>query len=614
MDSLLDIELFRNVWGVAIAVLFFGATVFVHELGHFLAAKKRGLKVERFSIGFGPRVWGWTGRDGVDYRLSLFPLGGYVALPQMADMSAVEGGTEDDAERLPKIGYADKMIVAVMGAVFNVLFACVLACVLWLWGMPEPQDLPVIGGVDKELVVNAKGEKHESPASKAGLRVGDRITSVDGRPVSGFSDIMNALILGSGRDADGRPLAILTIERQGKPLPEPVRLNPIAADRDGDSRRMIGIRPSFPIIVDVSKDPNSVAAKAGLKTGDRVIAVNNLEIWSFEQFRDAVAAVPSFNDTAQFRIERKVDDKPVMLDVTVVPEARKVRNATVVLEFADGDVRRTVELVPGPAEAEFTDKAFRAPRTALMVCDPPSSEASQAAALPVGTIVYGVSGPKGGVMQRTADLEAFVKVVNDAQGGDLTLFLRDDSKDFNLVLSKATARVKEPEMRKTVDGVAPRYEAGKPVHRAPWYYLGETFSTTARTLAALFSPGSDVGLRHMSGVIGIARIYVNIADSLRSLFMFTILINVNLAILNLMPLPVLDGGHMVYATLEKIRGRPLPLRVVEILQISFVVILFGLMAYVLSQDIRRMNSGGNEVREQFVKELVNMDPAALAKK
>lgn len=84
-------ELFGNTWGIVLAVLFFGGSIFVHELGHFLAARWRGLKVERFSIGMGPRVFGWTGKDGVDYRVSLFPIGGYVALPQMADMSAVEG-------------------------------------------------------------------------------------------------------------------------------------------------------------------------------------------------------------------------------------------------------------------------------------------------------------------------------------------------------------------------------------------------------------------------------------------------------------------------------------------------------------------------------------------
>ena len=86
MDTLSVSDLLSSLWGVALVALFFGGSIFVHELGHFLAARRRGLKVERFSIGFGPKVVGWTGKDGVDYRISLIPLGGYVALPQLAEM------------------------------------------------------------------------------------------------------------------------------------------------------------------------------------------------------------------------------------------------------------------------------------------------------------------------------------------------------------------------------------------------------------------------------------------------------------------------------------------------------------------------------------------------
>jgi regulator of sigma E protease len=84
MDNFSVSDLLGSLRGILLVVLFFGGSIFVHELGHFLAARKRGLKVERFSIGFGPRLFGWTGKDGVDYRVSLIPLGGYVALPQLA--------------------------------------------------------------------------------------------------------------------------------------------------------------------------------------------------------------------------------------------------------------------------------------------------------------------------------------------------------------------------------------------------------------------------------------------------------------------------------------------------------------------------------------------------
>ena len=136
---------------IFVALFALGFTIFIHELGHFLAARRRGLVITRFSIGFGPKIFGWT-RNGVEYRLSAIPFGGYVALPQLVDMGRLEGKeeieqdskpfkswdedeetSETNSKPLPKISYADKMIVSVMGAVFNILLAFSLACVLSLF-------------------------------------------------------------------------------------------------------------------------------------------------------------------------------------------------------------------------------------------------------------------------------------------------------------------------------------------------------------------------------------------------------------------------------------------------------------------------------------------------
>ena len=171
-------SLLYDISFIFVALLTLGITIFIHELGHFLAAKRRGLVIKRFSIGFGPKIFGWE-RDGVEYRLSLIPFGGYVALPQLADMGRLEGaeeqisekekdGDENDEEeeedeneeddehkieQFPKISYADKMIVSVMGAVFNVLFAFVLSCILWFFGydVPSAQLTTEIGYVAEEV-------------------------------------------------------------------------------------------------------------------------------------------------------------------------------------------------------------------------------------------------------------------------------------------------------------------------------------------------------------------------------------------------------------------------------------------------------------------------------
>ena len=101
-------EYFSGTWGIVLIVLLFGGSIFVHEFGHFLAAKAFGLKVLRFSIGFGPTLFEWKGKDGCKYMISLLPLGGYVAIPQLVSLGKLEGEEEGDAEStagLPKYAY-----------------------------------------------------------------------------------------------------------------------------------------------------------------------------------------------------------------------------------------------------------------------------------------------------------------------------------------------------------------------------------------------------------------------------------------------------------------------------------------------------------------------------
>ncbi len=199
-----------DFWFILVALLFLGLSIFVHELGHFLAAKRRGLVIKRFSIGFGPRIFGWE-KNGVEYRLSAFPFGGYVALPQLVDMGRIEGGEGDEEEKLeglPKISYADKMIVSVMGAVFNVLFALGLASVLYFFGheVYSSELTTEVGYVAKELsVFDQKTEKEitvPGPAFEV-IQPGDKIAKVDGVEVRDFQDVRQRIVAGTGLTEDG---------------------------------------------------------------------------------------------------------------------------------------------------------------------------------------------------------------------------------------------------------------------------------------------------------------------------------------------------------------------------------------------------------------------------
>jgi regulator of sigma E protease len=162
-------------WVIIAVVLLFGAAVFVHEFGHFLMARRRGLKVEGFSIGFGPKVFGWR-RAGIDYAWRWIPAGGYVKLPQMVTSEAIEGRSEDSTE-LPPVSPLSKILVALAGPTMNALFAFLIAAFLFFVGLPVRVNPAVVGGVEPG-----------SPEAQLDIRAGDRIIAVNGRRVKSWED------------------------------------------------------------------------------------------------------------------------------------------------------------------------------------------------------------------------------------------------------------------------------------------------------------------------------------------------------------------------------------------------------------------------------------------
>jgi regulator of sigma E protease len=164
-------------------VLLFNLLIVVHELGHFLAARWRGLVIEKFAVWFGKPIWK-AKINGVEYSLGTLPFGGFVSLPQLAPMDIIEGETETDRSKLPPASALDKIIVAIAGPIFSLLLALVFAAIVWGVGHPvsEADTTTVIGFVEAG-----------SPAEKAGLKPGDKILQVDGKPVTRFSGMSDSV-------------------------------------------------------------------------------------------------------------------------------------------------------------------------------------------------------------------------------------------------------------------------------------------------------------------------------------------------------------------------------------------------------------------------------------
>lgn len=456
-------------------LVLFNLIIIAHELGHFLAAKWRGLKIEKFGIWFGKPIFEKE-INGIKYSLGSIPAGGFVALPQMAPMEALEGKNESDRTQLPHISPLDKIIVAFAGPFFSFITALLCASLIWVVGRPVSES---------ELTRTIGYVMPDSPAATAGLEAGDEVISIDGQEVNKFLGL-------------GKSIAWLIASSEGETIEMKVRRGQelmtfepkpeIPEKQSGWERagtRQIQILPSqTPLVAKVY--PNSPAEKAGVQANDWILKADGVRLYHPMTLSDMIAAKGV--DPIELEIQRGKET----LSVQVTPEMP---------EYQAIDPESGQQVEGDAREAALAD-------------------------LPEPT-------PKIGVQ-------------------------------WDLV---GEMKVDRPN---------------------PWSQVQASVSTMLGTLGALISPKSDIKVQHLSGPVGIMRIYYLLFESdqgWRLAIWFSVLFNVNLAILNLVPLPVLDGGHILIALIEGVFRKPISMRLLELIQTGCALLLIGFMLYVTFYDV-----------------------------
>jgi len=309
------------IYVIAAVLALFGAAIFIHEFGHFWVARKLGMKVEEFAVGFGPKIHSRK-RDGVEYSVRWIPAGGFVKLPQMITAEALEGRS---AEEVPPAPPRHKILVAFAGPFMNVVFAFAIATVIYFVGLPIPVNPAIIGYVEPG-----------SAEAKLGIQEGDRIVSVNGEQVKSWQDVMQDTAFARTN------LLPVVIEHAGKENTYQLR----ATADNVIGLKLLNLDPrDHPEVMDVSS--GSAAEKAGLKPGDHIISFAGVPVASRDQLIDLIHK--RGGQTTEMKVDRGVQKMALNITPTVDPTTKGGR-----IGVALGVSSTQIYIVqkPGPAPWE----------------------------------------------------------------------------------------------------------------------------------------------------------------------------------------------------------------------------------------------------------------------
>ncbi len=554
-------------------IVLLGLLIFVHELGHFLVAKYYKVRVEVFSLGFGPKIFKFKRGDTV-YAISAIPLGGYVKM-------FGDDPTADVPDAQKTVSFTHKPVgqrigIVLAGPLMNFGFAILIFAIVALIG--EQTLSPKLGDIDAA-----------SDAHAAGFRAGDTVKKIDGEAIDSW-DAMTARI-----EDKGDQVVHFEIERAGEPRPVAVSATPKTVDNKNvlswNSRvgEITGLDFSSRASIVGVVDPESAAGRSGLRSGDIVVSVDSVAV---DKWRELAAETAKNDDDGELKVSFKRPDFEVATDLSGV------------------EPRTAVIAVPEGARALDGEQALAAigiefPETYLAAFDKKSPAAK--AGLKAGDKITVIDG------KPVATFEDIAKIIRaygkdaapedgKAEARPLVISAVRDGRpqDFNVIphfkermnnMGREEARFEIGIKPMIIDAPAATFKksTSNPVEAAVrgWNQTVRWTNVTVLSFVRLFQ--NEVSAKNIGGFISIGTMAKKSWQIGASQFMNVMaIISINLFILNLLPVPVLDGGHLVFFGIEALRGAPLSMRKMEIAQQVGLVLLLGLMVFALFNDIGRL--------------------------
>ncbi|MDE3046179.1 MAG: site-2 protease family protein [Verrucomicrobiota bacterium] len=604
-----------------LAILGLGFLIFIHELGHYIVARRQGMKVLVFAIGFGKPLYSWM-QGGVKWQICWLPFGGYVKIAGMQ-----KEGNQEPSEI--KDGFYGKtpwqrIKVALAGPLVNIAFAFVAFSLLWASGGREKnfaEFTHFIGWVDPQ-----------SPLYEKGVRPGDYIEKYDGRPFTGFKDLLIASVM-SGKETEISGYKI--DEMNGEKIPFQYTLSTYQDPRiQNDKRLTIGVlSPARYLIASTPLPAQSPMQESGVQNGDRVLWVDGELVYSVPQLSSLISQSTAFltikrgDEIFQAKIPRvQLDDLKLTAyekgEIDDWQHEAGLKGRLSELFFIpytlspSGKVEGRLEFID---EQEQT-KAFQAcERCAffnplqegdqILAID--GSRISNAADLlqhlqarRVLLIVERESDLSKPVPWKQADAE-FERFDRDALhaivssiGTETPISAAANLHLLQPVIPKPASDFAPPnpvtDAQPVPEAVQKKLLLGIPLGEREVIYnpnpvqqLKEGIVDTWRTFSGLFS--GSLNPKVVSGPVGIVHVVQQSwSDGAREAIFWLAVISLNLGLVNLLPIPVLDGGHILFSLVESITKRPIKAKTMERLIIPFVGLLIAFFLFVTYQDIHRL--------------------------